>query len=151
MTFHASKRNDLPASSSPVRLVNEQGHEIDWANRFLDIQCVLGLQVLSLSSYAYTLLHFVRWWSHRPGVDVMQFQAEQFTKSTLVGCMRDQLNEHPKPAPENINRRSFRLRRLFHFYFYQDMPHAPYLLQRTWFRRSPLGYGCGRGVCFPAR
>ena len=42
-------------------------------------------------------------------------------------------------TPENINRRAFLPRRLFHFYFYQGMPHAPYLIQRTWYRRSPLG------------
>jgi integrase len=150
MTFHAVKRDDLPASSSPIRLLDEQGREIEWANRFLDIQRVRGLQDLSLSSYAYTLLHFVRWWSRRPGVDAMQFQAEQFTESTLVDYVRDQLNEQPKPAPENINRRAFLLRRLFHFYFHQDMPHAPYLLQSTWYRRSPLGYGRGRVASAPA-
>jgi site-specific recombinase XerD len=127
-------------------MVDEQGREIAWANRFLDVQCVRGLQTLSLSSYAYTLLHFVRWWSRRPGVDVMRFTAEQFTESTLVDYVRDQLDEQPKPAPENINCRAAMLRRLFHFYFHQDMPHAPYLIQRTWYRRSPLGYGRGRLV-----
>jgi|HubBroStandDraft_2_1064218.scaffolds.fasta_scaffold33506_2 integrase/recombinase XerC len=150
MTFHAIKRNDLPASSSPVRLVDEQGREIEWANRFLDLQRVRGLQVLSLCSYAYTLLHFVRWWSRRPGVDVMQFQAEQFTESTLVDYVRDQLNELPKPGPENVNQRSAMLRRLFRFHFQQDMPHAPYLIQRAWYRRSPLGYGRGRVATAPA-
>src|SRR6266487_1966455 len=150
MTFHAVKRDDLPASSSPVRLVDEQGREIAWANRFLDVQCVRGLQPLSLSSYAYTLLHFVRWWSRRPGVDVMQFRAEQFTESTLVDYVRDQLNELPKPAPENVNSRSSMLRRLFRFHFQQDMPHAPYLIQRSWYRRSPLGYGRGRVASAPA-
>jgi site-specific recombinase XerD len=141
MTFHAIRRRDLPAGRSPVRLADEQGREIEWANRFLDAQCVRGLQPLSLSSYAYTLLHFVRWWSHQPGIDVMQFRAEQFSESTLVDYVRDQLNEQPKPTPENINSRSAMLRRLFRFYFYDEMPHAPYLIQRTWYRRSPLGYG----------
>lgn len=150
MTFHAVKRSDLPASSSPLRLADERGREIEWANRFLDAQCVRGLQTLSLHSYAYTLLHFVRWWSKRPGVDVMRFAAEQFTEATLVDYVRDQLNEQPKPAPENINRRAFLLRRLFRFYFQQDMPHAPYLIQRTWYRRSPLGYGRGRVASAPA-
>lgn len=150
MTFHAIRRSDLPTSSSPIRLVDEQGREIEWANRFLDVQRVRGLQLLSLQSYAYTLLHFVRWWSARPGVDVMRFHAEQFTESTLVDYVRDQLNEQPKPAPENINRRSFLVRRLFRFYFHQDMPHAPYLIQRTWYRRSPLGYGRGRVAAAPA-
>jgi len=85
MTFHVVKRSDLPASSSPVRLVDEGDREIEWANRFLDLRCVRGLQTLSLESYAYTLLHFVRWWSSRPGVDVMRFAAEQFYRSHLCG------------------------------------------------------------------
>ena len=150
MTFHAVKRSDLPASSSPIRLVDERDREIEWANRFLDVQRVRGLQPLSLESYAYTLLHFVRWWSRRPGVDIMRFAAEQFTEGTLVDYVRDQLDEQPKPAPENINRRAFMLRRLFRFYFQQDMPHAPYLMQRTWYRRSPLGFGRGRVASAPA-
>ena len=37
--------------------------------------------------------------------------------------------------------RSSMLRRLYRFHFHQDMPHAPYLIQRNWYRRSPLGYG----------
>lgn len=51
------------------------------------------------------------------------------------------VNEIPKPSPENINMRSSMLRRLYRFHFQQDMPHAPYLIQRNWYRRSPLGYG----------
>jgi site-specific recombinase XerD len=144
MTFHAVKRSDLPAASSPIRLADAQGREVEWANRFLDAQCVRGLQTLSLCSYAYALLHFVRWWSRQPGVDVTHFSAEQFTESTLVDYVRDQLNQLPKPAPENVNNRSSMVRRLFRFYFHQDMPHAPYLIQRAWYRRSPLGYGRGR-------
>jgi integrase len=144
MTFHAIRRTDLPASQAPIRIVDAEGREIEWAGRFLDAQCVRGLQALSIESYAYTLLHFIRWWAGRPGVDVMRFQALQFTESTLVDYVRDQLDELPKPAPENINRRSAMLRRLFRFHFHDEMPHAPYLLQRCWFRRSPLGYGRGR-------
>ena len=150
MTFHAIRRSDLPAGSSPIRLVNGQGREIEWANRFLDIQCVRGLQTLSLASYAYALLHFVRWWSARPGVDVMRFDAAQFTESTLVDYVRDQLQEQPKPSPENVNTRSAMVRRLFRFHFHQDMPHAPYLIQRSWYRRSPLGYGRSRVATAPA-
>ena len=138
MKFQVIRRTDLAASSSPVRLVDEQGHEIEWANRFLDAQRVRGLQELSLSSYAYLLLHFVRWWSCRPGVDVMRFTLEQFTEATLVDYVRDQVNELPKPSPENVNGRSSMVRRLFRFYFQQDMPHAPFAIQRSWYRRSPL-------------
>ncbi len=150
MTFHVLQRSDMPPGSSPIRLADQQGREIEWANRFLDAQCVRGLQVLSLESYAYTLLHFLRWWSSQPGVDVTRFTAEQFTESTLVDYVRAQLGEQPKPAPENINRRSSMVRRLFRFYFQQDMPHAPYRIQRSWYRRSPLGYGRGRVAAAPA-
>jgi site-specific recombinase XerD len=108
------------------------------------VQCVRGIAPLTLRSYANMLLHFVRWWSRQPGVDVAHFTASQFTESTLVEYVRDQLQEQPKPGPENVNQRSSMLRRLFRFYFHQDMPHAPYLIQRTWYRRSPLGYGRGR-------
>jgi site-specific recombinase XerD len=144
MTFHTVFREDLPAAQSPVRLADEQGGEIEWANRFLDAERVRGLRPLSLRSYAYALLHIVRWWARQPGVDMRHLRAEQFTESTLIDYVRDQLNEHPKPSPENVNTRAWMLRRLFQFYFAQDMPHAPYRLQRTWWCRSPLGYGRGR-------
>jgi site-specific recombinase XerD len=145
MTFRTIHRVDLPATSSPFRVVDEQGRELEWLNHFLDMQHVVrDLAPLSLRSYANQLLHFVRWWSKCPGVDVTQFTASQFTESTLIDYVRDQLNEQPKPGPETINNRASMLRRLFHFYFQTDMPHAPYRLQRNWWRRSPLGYGRGR-------
>ena len=144
MTFRTIYRAGLPASSSPFRVVDEQERELEWSNRFLDMQCVRGLAPPTLRAYAHTPLHFVRWWSRQPGVDATRFTAEQFTESTLVDYVRDQLDEQPKPGPENINQRSSMLRRLFRFYFQEDMPHAPYRIQRTWYRRSPLGYGRGR-------
>src|SRR5438270_3757578 len=80
----------------------------------------------------------------QPGVDVMRLKAEQFTESTLIDYVRDQLNRQPKPTPESVNSRASMLRRLFQFYFQEEMPHGPYRIQRTWWRRSPLGYGRGR-------
>ena len=144
MTLRVIARTGLAASSSPYRIVDELDREVEWANRFLDVQCVRGLAPLSLRGYAITILHFVRWWSLRPGVDVTRFVAEQFTEATLVDYVRSQLEEIPKPSPENINNRSSMLRRLFRFHFHQDLPHAPYLLHRNYYRRSPLGYGRGR-------
>jgi integrase len=144
MTFRTIHRTDLAASQSPFRVVDEQGNELEWINQFLDRQCLRGLAPLSLRAYAISLLHFLRWWSQRPGVDVTRLTAEQFTESTLIDYVRAQVDQRPKPAPETINTRSSLLRRLFQFYFHQDLPHAPYRLQRAWFRRSPLGYGRGR-------
>lgn len=144
MRFRLIYESKIPASAAPFRVVDEEGGEVVWINRFLDAQRVRGLRELSLRSYAYSLLHFVRWWSWQPGVDVRRLEASQFTESTLVDYVRDQCNEISKPSPENINQRSSMLRRLFRFHFQQDLPHAPYLIQRQWWRRSPLGYGRGR-------
>ena len=134
MTLRAILRTDLPASRSPFRIVDDGGRELEWANKFLDAQCVRGLAGLTLRSYANTILHFVRWWSQRPGVDVWDFRADGFTESTLPDYVRAQVDEIPKPTGENINNRSYMLRRLFRFHFHQDMPHAPYLIQRHWYR-----------------
>ena len=150
MTFRTLYRPDLPASCSPFRVVDEQERELEWANRFLDVQCVRGLAPLSLRSYANTLLHFVRWWSRQPGIEVTRFEADQFTESTLVDYVRHQLDEQPKPSPENVNQRSAMLRRLFRFHFRDEMPHAPYLIQRGWWRRPWLGYGRGRRLAVAA-
>lgn len=141
MTFRTICRTGLPASQSPFRVVDEQERELEWINRFLDMQCVRGLLPLSLRQYAITLLHFLRWWSGQPGVDVTRLAAAQFTESTLVDYVRSQLDGQRKIAPETINNRASMLRRLFRFYFHDEMPHGPYRLQRVWFRRSPLGYG----------
>jgi site-specific recombinase XerD len=144
MTFRTIRRSGLPASQSPFRIVDEHGRELEWINRFLDMQCVRGVAPLTLRSYANMLLHFVRWWARQADIDATRFSADQFTESTLVDYVRGQLEEHPKPGPENVNQRSSMLRRLFRFYFHQEMPHGPYRIQRSWFRRSPLGYGRGR-------
>lgn len=146
MKFRLQHMPELPASASPYRLLDEEGHEIEWANRFLDIQRVRGLQRLTLRAYAHMLLHFVRWWSRQPEVDVMHFELRQFTEATLLDYVRDQLNEQPRPSAPHINQRSTMLRRLFRFFFEQDMPHAPGLVGQRYWRRSPLGYGRRRAA-----
>ncbi len=142
MTFRIVAAAGLPASKAPVRIVDDSGRELEWANRFLDVQCVRGLAPLSLRAYAVTLLHFARWWSRQPGVDITQFVAQQFTESTLLDYIRYQLDEPRKVAPGTINVRSTMLRRLFRFHFREEMPHPG--AGRAWWRRSPLGYGRGR-------
>jgi integrase len=137
MIFRLKHSGDAAASVSPYRLVDEQGREIEWANRFLDMQRVRGLQDLSLRFYGHMVLHFVRWWSSQPGVDVMRFELSQFTEATLLDYVRAQREEPRKPSPELINNRSAMLQRLFRFYFGQDMPHAPCLLPRQWW--TPRG------------
>jgi site-specific recombinase XerD len=144
MTFHTIYDSHQDAGHSPFRVVDEQDRELEWLNRFLDVQALRSLARLSLRQYAYTLLDFVRWWSRQPAVDVTHLTAEQFTESTLIDYVQEQVARLPKSAPETINNRASMLRRLFRFYFHEEMPHGPYRLQRTWWRRSPLGYGRGR-------
>jgi site-specific recombinase XerD len=141
MTFRMVANTGLTAGSSPFRIVDEHGGELEWANRFLDLQRVRGLMPLSLRMYATTILHFVRWWSKRPGADVTHFAAGQFTEATLVDYVRDQLEQQTQPGPSTINSRSEMLRRLFRFHFHEDLPHGPCHIERTFLRRSPLGYG----------
>jgi site-specific recombinase XerD len=141
LTFQLQQDSQSPGN---FRLVDDSGSPIEWANRFLDMQRVRGLQTLTLRSYGYQLLHFIRWWSLQPGVDVHRLEAEQFTEATLVDYVRAQLDERPKPTPETVNMRSTMLRRMFRFFFREDLPHSPYLLHRQYWRRSPPGYGRGR-------
>jgi hypothetical protein len=56
----------LPASAAPYRLLDACGHEVGWANTFLDAQQIRQLSPRSLRAYAYDLLHFARWWEQDP-------------------------------------------------------------------------------------
>ncbi len=145
MKFLLEHRSDAAASASPYRVVEQDGGEIAWVNRFLDMQRVRGLNEFSLRFYGHLLLHFVRWWAQQPGVDVMRLDPHSFTESTLIDYVRAQREELPKPSPETINNRSAMLRRLFWFYFQAKMPHGPYRLQRVW--GAPAGGCYRRGRC----
>jgi hypothetical protein len=48
MRFLLQHRSDVAASASPYRVADEAGQEIAWANRFLDMQRVRGLNEFSL-------------------------------------------------------------------------------------------------------
>jgi site-specific recombinase XerD len=143
MTFLLAHRSDLLASASPYRVVEQDAGEVEWANRFLDVQRVRGLTELSLRAYGHQLLHFIRWWAQQPGVDAMRLDPHWFTESTLIDYVRAQREELPKLSAENINSRSSMLRRVFRFYFQVEMPHGPYRLQRVW--ATPPGGRYRRG------
>ena len=48
MNLSLVHRPIIPASASPYRLVGHQGHEITWANDFLDAQRIRQLSLRSL-------------------------------------------------------------------------------------------------------
>jgi site-specific recombinase XerD len=136
----------VAGSASPYRVVDETGREIEWANRFLDVQRVRGLNELSLRAYGHQLLHFIRWWAQQPGVEGMRLDLPSFTESTLIDYVRAQREELPKRSPETINSRSAMLRRLFRFHFQVEMPHGPCRLQRSWWTPPGGRYRRGRSA-----
>ena len=57
--------NNTPLSHahSPFRVVDQNGREVEWINRYLDQERVRGVADSTLRSYAHDLLHFLRWWA----------------------------------------------------------------------------------------
>src|SRR5437773_4016419 len=52
---------------SPVRVIEQTtGQGVGWINRYLDREYVRRLANTTLCTYAYNLLHFVRWWESFP-------------------------------------------------------------------------------------
>jgi len=125
----------LPASSSPYRLRDEEGRELDWVNVFLDAQRVRQLSPRSLRAYAYDLLDFARWFEprHQPLAAI--------TESTLLDYVRHQLEQHPQPTPQTVNHRLGVVRCCYRFHTGRDIPPGQVHFQRSYRTRSPLGYG----------
>jgi integrase/recombinase XerD len=123
------------ASASPYRLLDAQGQEVTWANAFLDAQRVRQLSLRSLRAYAYDLLHFARWLQQAPQL------LSEITESTLLDYVRHQLDREPKPAPQTVNHRLGVVHCLYRFHCGDEIPAGQSHFQRTYTKRSPLGYG----------
>ena len=125
----------VPASASPYRVCDEKGGEVEWANTFLNAQCLRQLSPRSLRIYAYDLLDFARWFE-------LQHQLfARITESTLVEYVRHQLEQDPKPTPQTVNHRLGTLRCCYRFHSGQEIPAGQVHFQRRYTKRSPLGYG----------
>ncbi|MEK7751534.1 MAG: tyrosine-type recombinase/integrase [Acidobacteriota bacterium] len=123
------------AGTCPYRLLDEAGHEIAWANDFLDAQHLRQLSPRSLRAYAYDLLHFARWLQSQPQT------LSEITESTLRDYVRYQLNQQPRPTPQTVNHRLTVIRCVYRFHHGQEIPAGHSHFQRTWSTRCPLGYG----------
>jgi len=134
MKLYVFYNSSVPPSSSPYRVREEKG-ELDWANAFLDGQRLRQLSSRSLRIYAYDLLDFVRWFEpqHRPLAEI--------TESTLVDYVRHQLEQDPKPTPQTVNHRLGTVRCCYRFHTGQEIPVGQVHFERSYTRRSPLGYG----------
>src|ERR1019366_2142509 len=91
--FRVLEQRDLENARSPFRVVQDDGGEVGWVNRFLDRQRVRCVADSSLRGYAHDLLHFLRWWagvSHSP-----EISEEAGTEATLLDYIRFQTNQPP--------------------------------------------------------
>ena len=136
MKLLVAYRPAAPASTSPFRLLDEHGNEIAWANTFLDAQRIRQLSLRSLRAYAYDLLHFARW-----ALTVPARPLAEITETTLLDYVGHQLDREPKPTPQTVNHRLGVVRCLYRFHYGREIPAGQTHFQRTYTKRSPLGYG----------
>ncbi len=124
-----------PAGACTYCLLDEEGHEIAWANDFLDAQHLRQLSPRSLRAYAYDLLHFARWFQS-------QHQTlSEITESTLLNYVRHQLHQQPQPTPQTVNHRLTVIRCLYRFHYGHEIPGGHSHFQRLYTTRCPVGYG----------
>jgi integrase/recombinase XerD len=134
MSFRLVVKKSVPASASPYRLLDEGGHEVAWANQFLDAQKLRQLSLRSLPAYAFDLLHLARWFA------ATHHSLRRLNQSLLLQYVRDQLDHPPQPTPQTVNHRLCVLRSLYRFHSGHEIPGKAHF-QRTYTTRSPLGYG----------
>jgi site-specific recombinase XerD len=133
------KKTASGAHSSIFVIEEETGQGVGWINRYLDREYVRRLADKSLSSYAHSLLHFVRWWEsvHHTG-DISE---TDLTASTLLDYVRFQSNRQPPPSASTINDRVACADRAIR----NEFPDAPcqvaHGFHQVYLHRRPLGLG----------
>ena len=127
-------------AQSPSRVVETTtGREVGWINRYLDREYVRRLAATTLRTYAYNLLHFVRWWEsiHHTG-DVAE---ADLTASTLLDYVRFQSSLQPRPAGSTINDRVTVVDQALR----NEFPDVPCQIapgfHQAYLRRKPMGLG----------
>ena len=94
MKFQIIHLKNRHGAQSPFRVVEQRsGKEVGWINRFLDREYVRRVADTSLRTYAYNLLHFLRWWhqEHRTA----ELDRKHLSASTLLNYLRFQSSLEP--------------------------------------------------------
>ena len=140
MKFHVIRPQTLNPAQSPIRVVEQAtGREVGWVNRYLDREYVRRVADTTLRTWAYNLLHFVRWWEslHHTG-DVGE---GDLTESTLLDYVKFQSSQQPAPSSSTINDRVAVADRALR----NEFPDAPCQVARgfhhAFLQRRPLGLG----------
>jgi integrase len=138
MNFRIIDQQSSNNAQSPIRVIEQtSGQEIGWINRYLDREYVRRLAHTSLRTYAYNLLHFVRWWAsiHTTG----NIEEQDLSESTLLDYVRFQSSQQPRPSASTINDRVAVTDRALR----NEFPEAPCQMARgfhqAFLRRGPMG------------
>jgi integrase len=140
MTFRVVHQPTANHARSPYRVIEQtSGREVDWVNRYLDLECLRRVADLTLRSYAQHLLHFIRWWENVHRTDAIAEDA--LAESTLLDYVRFQSGQQPEFSGTTINQRVAVADRALRAAF----PGAPRQIapqfQVSYWRRAPMGLG----------
>ena len=116
MRVRASFDPSGPPSRSPYRLLQGEGHEVDWANEFLDAQRLRGLSLRTLRAYAYDLVNLARWFASA------SIELSNLTEGKLTDYIHYQLEHQVQPAPRTINHRLSVTICLYRFHYGREIP-----------------------------
>jgi integrase/recombinase XerD len=140
MKFRVVCAKKSSGAHSPIYVIEQEtGQGVSWINRYLDREYVRRLAHKSLYSYAYSLLHFVRWWEsvHHTG----DISKADLTESTLLDYLRFQSNRQPSLSASAINDRVACADRAIR----NEFPNAPcqvaHGFHQVYLHRRPLGLG----------
>src|SRR5437773_10949577 len=147
--FRVTQQYGLSNAQSPFRVVEPNGREVEWVNRYLDQERVRGVADSTLRSYAHDLLHFLRWWAAAHKTVTITQQA--LTESTFLDYIRFQVNQNPPPAAASINRRVGTAERAQRREFREAARLFAPGLQNSYWRQSRLGYGRPRPALIQLR
>src|SRR5215471_13369871 len=138
MKFRIIYQQSSNNTQSPMRVIEQTSErEVGWINRYLDREYVRRLANTTLRTYAYNLLHFVRWWAsiHHTG-DIAE---HDLSESTLLDYVRFQSSQGPRPSASTINDRVSVTDRALR----NEFPEAPCQMARgfhqAFLRRGPMG------------
>jgi integrase len=140
MKFQVIREKTASGAHSPIYVIEQNtGQGVGWINRYLDREYVRRLANTTLYIYAYSLLHFVRWWesTHHTG-DLLR---AELTESTLLDYVRFQSSQQPPPSASAINDRVACADRAIRNEFPDAPCQAAHGFHQAYLHRRPLGLG----------
>jgi len=140
MSFRIVPQPTTNPARCPFRIVEQAtDREVDWVNRYLDLECLRRLAPLTVRSYAHALLHFLRWWEsvHHTGT----VTADALTESILLEYVRFQSSQQPPFSATTINQRVSVVDRALRNAFPDAPQQVAPAMQKNYWRRAPMGLG----------